>query len=43
MKHIQAVSHVKVEKAVDVGFASNLILLIVDILNAVIVKKSNLK
>jgi hypothetical protein len=43
MKHVRPVSHVRIEKAVDVGFASNFILLVVDILNAVITKKSNLK
>lgn len=41
MKHCRPVSQVHVEKAVDPGFASNLILLIVDILNAIIVKKAS--
>lgn len=41
MKHIRPVSQVRIEKAVDPAFASNMILLIVDILNAVITKKSN--
>jgi len=42
MKHIRPVSQVRIEKAVDPGFISNLILLVVDILTAVIQKKSNL-
>jgi hypothetical protein len=42
MKHVRPVSQVRIEKAVDPGFISNFILLIVDILNAVISKKSNI-
>ena len=42
MKHVRPVSQVRIEKAVDPGFASNMILLIVDILNAIISKKGNL-